>query len=115
MRGCSIVWFRRNGEIGCKRLSKSLHFNGGSRGRKDSWHVVYGTLIILFGSFPSLVWHVTASGTPGEDGFFKFDISCVERRDVSWWRTLFSCWSIKMGSFVDFLGRNIWVRKWKYA
>ena len=60
MRGCSIVWFKRNGEIGCKRLSKSLHFNGGSRGRKDSWHVVYGTLIILFGAFPSLVWHVTA-------------------------------------------------------
>ena len=32
--------------------------------------MVYGTLIILL-AFPSLVWHVTAIGTPGEDGFFK--------------------------------------------
>lgn len=70
MRGCSIVWFKRNGEIGCKRLSKSFHFNGGSRGRKDSWHLVYGTSIILLGAFPSLVWHVTAIGTPGEDSVF---------------------------------------------
>ena len=52
--------------------------------------MMYGTLIILFGAFPSLVWHVTAIGTPGEDGFLTFDISCVERRDVCWWRTLLS-------------------------
>ena len=40
--------------------------------------MVYGTSIILLGAFSSLVWHVTAIGTPGEDGFCKFGISCVE-------------------------------------
>ena len=32
--------------------------------------MVYGTSIILLGAFPSLVWHVTAIGTPGEDSVF---------------------------------------------